>query len=97
MTTIIIKGHMLAYHFKHMPDGEVHWTFDVYGGRTLSDELLAAIPHEFAFDPPEINVVAQQVAGLEAAKAKALADYQKTVAEINDRLSKLLAITNETV
>ena len=34
-------------------------------------------------------------AALEAAKQKAMDQYQRTVADINERLSKLLAITNE--
>jgi len=35
---------------------------------------------------------AQQIAALETKKAKAMADYQKSVTEINDRISKLQAL-----
>jgi hypothetical protein len=97
MTTITIKGHMLAYHFNHMDPGHVHWSFMTSHSGKLDDETIAAIPHEFTVEVPELNVIACQVAGLEAAKAKALAAYQAKVFEINERLSKLLAITNETV
>jgi hypothetical protein len=45
--------------------------------------------------PEDFNPVPAQVAALEAEKAKALAKYQQSVAQINERLSKLLAITNE--
>ena len=45
--------------------------------------------------PDDFNPVPQQVAALEAEKAAALEQYQRSVADINDRLSKLLAITNE--
>jgi hypothetical protein len=45
--------------------------------------------------PDNFNPVPAQVAALEAEKSKALAAYQKTVADINERLSKLLAITHE--
>lgn len=37
----------------------------------------------------------QQVATLQAAKAEALAKYQATVADINERLSKLQALTHD--
>ena len=42
------------------------------------------------FDP-----VPGQVAALNQAKLDALAEYQKTVADLNEQLSKLLAITND--
>lgn len=42
--------------------------------------------------PDDFNPVPAQVAALEAEKAQALAEYQKTVVEINERLSKLLCI-----
>lgn len=43
--------------------------------------------------PDDFNPVPAQVAALEAQKAAALAEYQKAVAQINDRLSKLLALS----
>ena len=45
--------------------------------------------------PNDFNPVPSQVAALEREKLAALEDYQKSVADINNRLSKLLAITNE--
>jgi hypothetical protein len=42
--------------------------------------------------PDNFDPVPKQVAALEKAKLKALAEYTKTVAEINERLSKLQAI-----
>ena len=96
MSTVTIRGHLLAYHFAdHMNPGEVVWTFTTNGAPRLDDETIAAIPHEFTVEVPDFNVIAAQVAGLEAAKVAALAEYQATVAKISDRLSKLLAITNE--
>jgi len=48
------------------------------------------------FTPPsDLNLTAIEIAALEAEKLKALESYQRTVADINERLSKLLAITNE--
>ena len=45
--------------------------------------------------PEEFNPIPAQVAALEREKLAALAAYQKSVADINERLSKLLAITND--
>ena len=44
--------------------------------------------------PDDFNPVPGQVAALEEEKRKALDLYQRTLADINDKLSKLLAITN---
>lgn len=41
------------------------------------------------------NPIPGQVAAIEQAKRDALAAYTKTVAELNEQLSKLLAITND--
>jgi hypothetical protein len=42
--------------------------------------------------PDNYDPRAQQIATLEAQKVKAMADYQKSVTEINDRISKLQAL-----
>lgn len=50
----------------------------------------------FEYEPPaDFNPVATEVAALEKRKAAALRAYQQTVSEINERLSKLQAITFE--
>jgi hypothetical protein len=41
--------------------------------------------------PAEVDPVQKQIAELEKAKLKALFEYTKTVAEIDERLSELLA------
>lgn len=43
--------------------------------------------------PDDFNPVPSQVAALEREKLAAMEAYQKSVADINERLSKLLAIT----
>ena len=45
--------------------------------------------------PDDWNPIPGQVAALEREKTEALAKYQASVAQINERLSKLLAITHE--
>ena len=47
--------------------------------------------------PPGFSPHAAEVAALEAENAKALEDFQKSVASINERLSKRQALTNEVV
>ena len=42
--------------------------------------------------PDNYDPRAQQIAALEKHKQKVMADYQKTVTEINDRISKLTAL-----
>jgi len=48
---------------------------------------------EIEMDVPEnYDPRVQQITALEAQKVKAMADYQKSVTEINDRISKLQAL-----
>jgi len=42
--------------------------------------------------PDDYDPRSQQVAALEALKQKVMADYHKSVTDINDRISKLLAL-----
>jgi hypothetical protein len=42
--------------------------------------------------PDNYDPRAQQIAALEKQKQKVMADFQKSVAEINERISKLLAV-----
>ena len=60
---------------------------DDYEYRTYvgSQEIEIDIPDNY--DPR-----AQQVAALEKQKQKVMADYQKSVTEINERINKLLAL-----
>ena len=95
MKTITKTVHLVAYHFAFMEEGGVH-----YGISEIKQEIgpnvLGSWEHEVTLPlPEEFNVHAAQVAALEAEKQKAIADYQAAVVSINDRLSKLLALTNE--
>jgi hypothetical protein len=42
--------------------------------------------------PDDFDPRAQQIAALEQERTKAMADYQRTLTEINERISKLQAI-----
>ena len=63
--------------------------------RAKEDNLFVST-QEFEVEVPnDFNPIAGQVKALEAQKSEALDAYQKSVAGINERLSKLMAITNE--
>ena len=66
--------------YKHGEHGALHASYE----RTVTVDL-----------PDDWNPVAAEVESLRIQKATALADYQRTVAQLNERLSKLLAITCE--
>lgn len=72
------------------------WQPEVWGFRMEDTaERVYVGPREVHIDvPDDFNPVPRQVAALEAERAKAMDDYQRAVARINDQLSKLLAITN---
>lgn len=71
------KGEFQVFSFK-LDDTE----YRTYIG---SQEVELDVPEDY--DPR-----AQQIAALEAKRTKAMADYQKSVMEINDHISKLQAI-----
>jgi hypothetical protein len=67
-----------------------HCKVDENEGRVYIGEQIVECEIPDNFDP-----VPAQVAALEKEKLKALAKYTTTVAEINERLSKLLAIEHQ--
>ena len=70
------EGEFVPFAYQHDSD---HYTF------VCEQEIEMDVPDNY--DPR-----AQQIAALEAQKTKAMADYQKSVTEINDRISKLQAL-----
>ena len=90
---ITITGHIIGSHYDFMPEGAVSWGFSTYGVDKSSIDMVHAQPHSFEVEVPDtINMVAAQVAALEAAKVAALNEYHANVAKLNERLSKLQAI-----
>ena len=82
---VTIKGHVYA-------DDISGHTFRIYPCKLDSRGLYGG-PIEVAYDvPADWSPVAAEVAALQAQKKKALEDFQRTVAQINERLSKLQAI-----
>jgi hypothetical protein len=69
------------------------FNFDASSGGKDPD-YIRVMPVEFTL-PADWNPIPAQVAALEAQKEQAARDYADTLASINERLSKLLALTNE--
>lgn len=65
---------------------------DNYSG--FAERAICSAPITFAL-PDEFDPTAKQIAALETEKARALAAYQTCVAALNERISKLQAITYE--
>lgn len=70
-------------------------TYQVFSCKLEDDAHRTFVcEQEIEIDVPDnYDPLAQKIAALEKLKRKALADYQKTVADINERISKLQAIT----
>lgn len=73
--------------------GDEEGEFQIFGLKLDDSEYLTYVgEQEVEIEVPDnYDPRAQQVAALE--KQKVMADYQSTVNEINDRISKLQAIT----
>ena len=76
---------------------EMEWTPTLYSFKGDPSETMVFI-REMQVDvviPDDFDPVPTQVKALEKLKLAALEKYQNDVAEINERLSRLLALTNE--
>lgn len=73
------------------------WEPELWGVK-MDENAHRVFLREVSFEvevPDDFNPVPHQVAALEKEKRAALEAYQKRVGEINERLSKLLAIEHE--
>jgi len=96
MKTFTVKAYLVAFRFKHTPPGEATWALSTEAYKPGEHGAIGCWPHDITVPLPEdFNPVAEEVAALNKQKALVLESYQRTVADINERLSKLLAITNE--
>lgn len=86
----------MKYDYNFQKEGyPKEWHLDFWNSRV--DEAKDRIFLEERFIEVDItgfNPVPKQVVALEAEKAQALEQYQKSVADINRQLSELLAIEN---
>lgn len=97
---IVLKGWVYAQQYSwDKPD---EWKYSFFSGQKIDacasengTGYLPVMPYEVELDgPADWNPIQHMVAGLEAERAEVIADYQKSVASINERLGKLLALTN---
>ena len=94
MNTITQTLYLTAFHFSYMKAGEVHYGISAIE-HGITGSALGSWPHKVTLPlPANFNMHAAQVASIEAEKLKAIADYQATIASINERLGKLLALSN---
>ena len=95
MNTITKTVYLTAYQFQFMEPGTVSYGMSEHNPE-IGAHVLGSWSHQVTLPLPEdFNVHAAQVAALEAEKTAAIAAYQATVASINERLGKLLALSNE--
>lgn len=88
--------YLTAWQFGSTKPGDVMWQISTHRFDPGTKGVLGQWPHEITVPlPDDFNPVAAEVASLEAQKLQALQQYQTSVAVINERLSKVLALTNE--
>ena len=97
MKTVQVPAFVFMTHGWNKDFSQQEWSPELWSCRVDDNEYRVFINEQTVTVevPEDFNPVPAQVAALEKAKAEALAAYQKTVGELNDRLSKLLALTNE--
>lgn len=93
--TITLNGFIVFDQFQHSlpscyPEGP--YVFRHYAPDASSKDVMVQ-PHSITVDvPADFDPRPQMVKALEAQKAKAAADYQKTVTAINRQINELQAI-----
>lgn len=90
-----INGYVIGYNFDSMKSSEIVWTFGNFTTKPVSDRhMVHCFPDSFEVDTPDhVDIVSAQIDALNAEKQRAMDMYQASVREINDRLSKLQALT----
>ena len=99
MSTITAKGFMFMVNECDWASGDYekkwHPRWKEYQAREMENQIFIR-PMDVEFNvPDDFNPLPKQVAAIKAAKAEVLAKYQAAVAELNERLSKLQALTYE--
>ena len=93
--TITKTVYLIAYHFGFMENSEVSYGMSAHAP-DIGGVVVGVWPHRVTLPfPDDFNVHAAQIEALEAEKKQAIDAYQATVASINERLGKLLALSNE--
>jgi hypothetical protein len=87
-----IKTTVHVHYFK--PPWDEKGNYEVFNFIAPDDEFRTYVcEQEIEIEvPDDYDPRAQQIAALEKKRQKVMADYQKTVNEINDQISKLQAL-----
>jgi len=87
-----IKTTIYVYYQKY--DWDTEGTYQVYSFKASDDDTRTFVCEQNVEIevPDNYDPTAQQIAALEAEKVKAMADFNKTVMDINTRISKLSAL-----
>ena len=86
-----VKVKAYVYYLKY--SWEDKGEFEVLSFKADDDHRTYVCEQEVEVDVPDnYDPRAQQIAALEKKKQKVMADYQKSVNEINERISKLQAL-----
>lgn len=87
-----VKTALYVYHTQY--DWEDQGRYEAYTFRTDEDECRTFVgEQEVDLEVPDnYDPRARQIAALEKKKLKAMADYQKMVTDINEKISKLQAL-----
>ena len=95
MNTITKTVYLTAFHWGWQEPNEVNYSVSSLE-QDLGGPVIGCWPHEVTLPMPKyFNVHTAQIDALQAEERQAVADYQATVASINERLGKLQALTNE--
>jgi hypothetical protein len=99
MSKQTVKGFMFMEFDWDWTDGEFQSAWRPRWKEWKADEndkrvYVGEMPIEFDV-PDDFDPIPRQVAALQQEKAEALAEYQRKVADINERLSKVQALTFE--
>ena len=89
-----MKIQITIYVYFQKYDWEKEGTYQVFSHKYSDDENRTFVyKQEIELEVPDnYDPTAQQIAALEAQKAKAMSDFNKTVMDINTRISKLTAL-----
>jgi len=87
-----IQTTIYVYYKKY--DWENEGTYQMYSFKASDDDTLTFVceQHIEIEVPDNYDPTAQQIAALEAQKARAMSDFNNTVMDINTRISKLSAL-----
>ena len=87
-----VKTALYVYHIHFSWQGQPEFTAHTYKVDDNEHRTLVGEQEVELHIPDEYDPRAQKIAALEKQKQKVMADYQKTVAEINNRISNLQAL-----